>query len=903
MKVFSHIILLILLCNAINAQQPSSPSLTDFCDDGGFESKNMNNWGWEMRGYLRAIPDNSGIYSSFTGNSPSINGAGTNASLTTTGGSPYIGSTTFNWQIVTTSTDPIVPINTTLSGNKALKMGLYQPGFAINGVESIKKSIVVNSENATLKFSFALVFESGHTNTNHSSFFGVKVNGTYIPVLPSYGPPNVPIFQYDNQPFIKFQANPLGGGTYYTDWNCAYLDLSDYNGQTVSIEFINSDCSEQSHFSYTYLDDICFEDACVGSNFGSIKLTSNCPNIIGNYSLPFTTTATGTLNSIKLYPYKNGKKIYNASAFDVISTSINTTTKSFSIPVSVLANYWSTLNEFDVVAFSEFSLANSNTTPASSTIYSVQSNLRGFYMGYNNDIFGLKNYIVDSQIFIKEECEVKVKSTYPFFSYNSSNKCRIEPCEFRSLIDNFNFDRGFYNYPNNLSGYYFHKRDSFYDCNTDIKWYQIQYRCISSCDTFFFTIKISTDCNIVLCDKLICGSDAGKVLNPFLSNLKGAIRPDKTYTYNTKRIDLPNNNLRKGEYFKDFTPLFATNTWTQSSDINWINSKQVTLYNHKGNEIESRNPFNIYSATRFGFNHSLPIAVASNSKYRNFISWGFDDEEYLEYSCSKTTSLDIEKYTLPIISTNGVYDRGIMDQSFNILEANSSYEESHTGNYSYKVVPIFSNLNNYNAYQAGENNFLSKVIPLCGPGDPNYNDPTYAINSTIPAQSVQNSYAAKFNLEKGKKYILSYWVKNAAIPSYAPNNVVFGEALGYMKIYKNCDTNYIRESYPKSGLIEGWKQMTQVFEVENTTNLVKLVFFPFLFGSYYDDIRIFPYDANMKSFVYHPRSLKLTAELDENNYATFYDYDEEGNLVRIRKETDRGIMSIKEQRNVLKTTK
>ncbi|MGK4569023.1 hypothetical protein [Flavobacterium sp. 3HN19-14] len=39
------------------------------------------------------------------------------------------------------------------------------------------------------------------------------------------------------------------------------------------------------------------------------------------------------------------------------------------------------------------------------------------------------------------------------------------------------------------------------------------------------------------------------------------------------------------------------------------------------------------------------------------------------------------------------------------------------------------------------------------------------------------------------------------------------------------------------------------------------------------------------------------AELDENNYATFYEYDKEGGLVRVKKETERGVQTIKESRS------
>lgn len=53
----------------------------------------------------------------------------------------------------------------------------------------------------------------------------------------------------------------------------------------------------------------------------------------------------------------------------------------------------------------------------------------------------------------------------------------------------------------------------------------------------------------------------------------------------------------------------------------------------------------------------------------------------------------------------------------------------------------------------------------------------------------------------------------------------------------------------------------------------------------------------MKSYVYDPVNMRLVAELDERNYAIMYEYDEEGKLVRVKKETAKGIMTIKESRN------
>jgi len=55
----------------------------------------------------------------------------------------------------------------------------------------------------------------------------------------------------------------------------------------------------------------------------------------------------------------------------------------------------------------------------------------------------------------------------------------------------------------------------------------------------------------------------------------------------------------------------------------------------------------------------------------------------------------------------------------------------------------------------------------------------------------------------------------------------------------------------------------------------------------------------MKSYVYDPVSLRLSAELDANNYTTFYEYDEEGTLIRTKIETREGIKTVSETRSAL----
>ena len=65
--------------------------------------------------------------------------------------------------------------------------------------------------------------------------------------------------------------------------------------------------------------------------------------------------------------------------------------------------------------------------------------------------------------------------------------------------------------------------------------------------------------------------------------------------------------------------------------------------------------------------------------------------------------------------------------------------------------------------------------------------------------------------------------------------------------------------------------------------------------AYFDDLRIHPFLAGMQTTVYDPATFLPLATHDGYNFTTFYNYDENLNLVRIRVETEEGIKTIMEQ--------
>ncbi len=146
---------------------------------------------------------------------------------------------------------------------------------------------------------------------------------------------------------------------------------------------------------------------------------------------------------------------------------------------------------------------------------------------------------------------------------------------------------------------------------------------------------------------------------------------------------------------------------------------------------------------------------------------------------------------------------------------------------------------------------------------------------------------------KGEKYILSFWVRTDCATKR--NN---GE-----EFYIDLNSGGFFIPATKEEKIDCWQRVEAEFTVpaNSGTDLSIGIVGPVAMGYYYyDDFRILPFNAHMKSYVYDPKNYRLLAELDENNYATFYNYDEEGFLVQVKKETERGIKTLQTTRQNMK---
>lgn len=161
-------------------------------------------------------------------------------------------------------------------------------------------------------------------------------------------------------------------------------------------------------------------------------------------------------------------------------------------------------------------------------------------------------------------------------------------------------------------------------------------------------------------------------------------------------------------------------------------------------------------------------------------------------------------------------------------------------------------------------------------------------------------YFNSLRLQEGKDYVFSAWIRVENTDGQPQATYKLPTADRGVQV----GGQFLEPSGP---IIEGWQRIEGKFTMtgEHAFNIVtKTVTNNDLNGPgmYLDDIRIFPADGNMVSYVYDPIDYKLQATLDDNNYATFYLYDEAGSLISSKRETERGIVTIQESRGYVQPT-
>ena len=159
-----------------------------------------------------------------------------------------------------------------------------------------------------------------------------------------------------------------------------------------------------------------------------------------------------------------------------------------------------------------------------------------------------------------------------------------------------------------------------------------------------------------------------------------------------------------------------------------------------------------------------------------------------------------------------------------------------------------------------------------------------------------------FTPKHSTQYLVSGWV---ATSTSIANNSPVEDAKIFIQYATPNQLAYSETLNPEGPLIDGWQRVSGKISIPDIGGGIDRLYLQLSNNAgseeaYFDDLRIHPNICNAKSYVYDPYSSRLMAELDENNYALFYEYDDEGLLVRMKRETENGIVTLQEGRTVTK---
>jgi len=420
--------------------------------------------------------------------------------------------------------------------------------------------------------------------------------------------------------------------------------------------------------------------------------------------------------------------------------------------------------------------------------------------------------------------------------------------------------------------------------------YPISGGALSSSLTNLISLKANTyaDSNTMVLHDYIVNSDT---VNPFGIGERGIWRPYRDYIYKTGRTYSGTSSRTMGLF--NATSMLAPPTGLPTTcflspynylapyftDSNWHISRTISKYSPYGKEVENIDAVGNYSTAVFGYNQELPVAVASNAKQGDILTEGFEDYNLLQYQNNIMSFIYSPFNNFPSLPLFSPYD------TLNIFTVSSApyimYKLAHTGQNCLCIpgssVYTFNIPVNTNNYDTSLRNYYNSYYST----DPIFHYLFSSSNEYLP-----------FKLIPGNNYIVSYWVlqtgTSSGLTDYTlPSGCCFTFTDG-VSFFTSPPV------VKKTNIIEMWQQYEATFSVPASA-ISATIGLPN--SCYIDDLRIYPVNANMKSFVYNPYSEKLMATLDENNFATFYEYDQEGKLVRVKKETTKGIMTVSESRN------
>lgn len=431
--------------------------------------------------------------------------------------------------------------------------------------------------------------------------------------------------------------------------------------------------------------------------------------------------------------------------------------------------------------------------------------------------------------------------------------------------------------------------------------------------------------------------------HPYITGERGVWRPEARYEYAGKRNYAADVNPAKDGIMNDVT-LFNFNNADMYCDDDWRKTSTAIEYNIYGSGEDEKNILGNHNAALFGFEGRKTLAVAQNSrnnemafegfeqygpgknpllsKENNFVFFQSDTEIPIDWYHAyevvigngqvlfvdypyEGLSLHNKKVRVSGGAVNNYADKNLNQSTFSGYYEIKNAESLNGGTFIALDRPVgFSGEGNawkgYIQLPFGSNQYAEGEIKLSETFAHTGTNSIYVQeeNAVAPAR-----FQPQLDLRPGKKYVISGWVsrKNNETDLNTGNTELYND-IGFKILFKDSVLLTVRKTdifAPEGPVINQWQKVIGNFTLQPGEEAISIQFTGGAANggnkpAYYDDIRIFPAEGNMRSFVYDPGTLRLRAMLDNNNYATIYFYDQEGNLYLKKKETEKGIKTLQE---------
>ena len=368
-------------------------------------------------------------------------------------------------------------------------------------------------------------------------------------------------------------------------------------------------------------------------------------------------------------------------------------------------------------------------------------------------------------------------------------------------------------------------------------------------------------------------TDLTTPVNPFLEGLRGVWRADRSYAYQAPR-NYSSGSLKEDAYF-DYAPfwMFSNNHFEPNPSLStdWLETGKVTAYSAYGASAESEDILGNRVASLPALFHTTNKAAANNARLNEIAFESFED-------------LNMVLGTpIPRFEDNhnhfGFYQRIAADATL------LTDQEAHTGRYAMQL-------------NAQTEESFEKTSYLPGAGAQTDGVPFLIDDADLMPYFGFSPVAT----DKEFGFVVSYWRKLGSNPGDVPD---YDALVLNVEVQEDDGSGFstigsMTQDVQTSNIIDGWQKVDVITRFTGNGHPQRVVFTfdnNSTLTGYFDDFRVHPINANMVGMVYDNATNRLVAELDENNFATLYDFDESGAVVRVKRETHRGRFTLQETRN------